>query len=237
VGIGEAIRVRRERAGLTQETLGALLGVHPNDVDEWEWGEAAPHPALARRLASILGFPEQALMVEAPGDAVVVRLVAGVQGPAASGDAIVVRFEAGRAAAPGPARAGFPGLVSVPPRPSYPPPLPIRPVPGPDARGTPVAGRRRRPAPARAAVPAWVRRGAVGVVAALLIGASALAGASAVRQGQLAAQYEAEARALRNILVVLAGERDRLAARIGDLTAMLVQAGVVPEGTPASIVP
>jgi hypothetical protein len=53
----------------------------------------------------------------------------------------------------------------------------------------------------------------------------------------LAAQYEAEARALRNILVVLAGERDRLAARIGDLTAMLVQAGVVPEGTPASIVP
>lgn len=45
---GEEIRVARERAGLTQAELAALVGVAPRTVGNWERGENPPGKNLAR---------------------------------------------------------------------------------------------------------------------------------------------------------------------------------------------
>lgn len=229
VGIGDAIRVRRERAGLTQEALGALLAVHPDVVDDWEWGEAAPAPEQARRLALILGLSERALLAPASRpdgeEAVVVYLVPCGRGEAAQ----QARLLEGRVLS---------GPVPVPPRPSQPPPRPAPMRPGVRS-GAPPDGerdrsRQERPMPVSPLRPGTrFRRAVGGVVAALLVTVAVTSGLAAYRQGELAARHEAEARALRSTLVVLAGERDRLAARIAELTAALAEAGFAMDGAAA----
>ena len=220
VGIGEAIRARRERAGLTQESLGALLAVHPDVVDEWEWGESAPDPEQARRLAMILELPERALVPRVAADdddpAVVIQLVH--PDPAGGEDR----------------RLASSGLVPVPPRPLQPPPLPIPPrptqpppLPAP-TRVTPAQMEPRRPG---------MRPAVAAAAAALLVATAAFSGITAYQEGQTAARHEAEVRSLRATLVQLAGERDRLAARLADLTGVLEEAGLHITAEPASADP
>ncbi|NQV06642.1 polysaccharide deacetylase family protein [bacterium] len=57
VEVGSVIRTRRERIGLTQGGLGALVGAAPNLVDQWEWGEEVPNRDEGQRLADVLGVP------------------------------------------------------------------------------------------------------------------------------------------------------------------------------------
>ena len=230
VGIGDEIRARRERAGLTQETLGALLGVHPNVIDDWEWGEGAPGPVEARRLAAILG------LAEGPG---------GAGDPGASGDESItihlvpLAVEVGRAT-----RAASPpvetNLFPVPSHPDDPPPQPgeeageaMRP-----AAAAPAVSRQRGRAESAVLPPqGWFRRLVVGTVLALLVAVATSGGLAAYQQSQAAARSEAEARALRTTLVMLAGERDRLAARVAELAAALADSGLVVPGVPVSLDP
>jgi transcriptional regulator with XRE-family HTH domain len=227
VGIGDAIRARRERAGLTQESLGALLGVHPDVVDEWEWGEGAPDAGQARRLAVILGLPPDGFLDRIAGgdrDAVLVHLLPAPDLLAPAVPAVATP-------------ASNPALV--PPRPTAPPPLPVRcapaggRAPAGDVGAAPAVA---LPAPVPVAR-AGLRRLVAGAVAALLVLMAGTSGLAAYRQSQLAARYEAEARALRITLVVLAGERDRLAARLADLSDVLAEAGISREGAEAAARP
>ena len=245
VGIGDAIRARRERTGLTQESLGALLGVQPDLVDEWEWGEAAPEPAQAHGLAVILGLPEGALFPEGPpdgeGEAVVIHLERSGP-PAAPAAAPVARAPTAGLLPPRPNRpAPVPapsGPALVPPRPSQPPPLPAPSRSGPPLVSMQPGGPSDRPAPASARRSrSWLGRVVGGVAIVLLVATAASSGPAAYRQGQLAARYEAEARALRTTLVPLAGERDRLAARLADLSEMLADVGLQIEGEQVSTSP
>jgi len=103
---GRTIRERRESAGLSQDDLGALLSVHPNRIDEWEWGEAAPNP------------------VEEAG----LRVVLDLDGGGGTGADVVVELLPAEAG-PGrlPLLPASPKPLGVPPRPEQPPPLPTPP--------------------------------------------------------------------------------------------------------------
>jgi transcriptional regulator with XRE-family HTH domain len=46
--LGERIRAERERAGMTQPELAALVGVSPRTIGNWERGEADPRNSLTR---------------------------------------------------------------------------------------------------------------------------------------------------------------------------------------------
>lgn len=50
-----AIKSLREKAGLTQEQLGRLLGVGQSTVAMWEAGESKPRADKLPELAKILG--------------------------------------------------------------------------------------------------------------------------------------------------------------------------------------
>lgn len=52
---GQAIRARREAAGLSQKQLGDRVGVVQHAVSEWEAGKYAPQDHLRVRLADALG--------------------------------------------------------------------------------------------------------------------------------------------------------------------------------------
>lgn len=53
--IGEELRKRRERMGLTQVELGRALAVHPNTIAKWERGEQTiRHAGLLRFALSAL---------------------------------------------------------------------------------------------------------------------------------------------------------------------------------------
>ncbi|MBQ7263592.1 MAG: LexA family transcriptional regulator [Synergistaceae bacterium] len=64
MGISERIKVQRKRKGLSQATLGDLLGVSLKTVQRWELGERAPNSALMPRLASSLDTTSSYLMGE-----------------------------------------------------------------------------------------------------------------------------------------------------------------------------
>lgn len=52
---GEEIVAARQRAGLTQAQLAALVGVAPRSIGNWERGEAPPTKNVAR-LRDVLGL-------------------------------------------------------------------------------------------------------------------------------------------------------------------------------------
>lgn len=62
---GERIRLERERAGLTQPQLGALVGVSGRTVGNWERGEASPRNSLARLMDVLPGLKDMPLPAEA----------------------------------------------------------------------------------------------------------------------------------------------------------------------------
>ncbi len=65
-GLGRAIARYRRRLGLSQEELGARLGLDQRQVSRLEHGLAAwPDPALLARLAAELGVSEADLLREA----------------------------------------------------------------------------------------------------------------------------------------------------------------------------
>ena len=69
--VGTTIRQRREQLGWSQAALAQFVGVHPNDVDQWEWGEGAPDSEQAMRVGAALGID-----LDAPQPEIVIDLVA-----------------------------------------------------------------------------------------------------------------------------------------------------------------
>lgn len=59
--VGETIRAARERACLTQEMLGRLLGVQRHTVGHWELGQTYPGTRALARIQEVLGleFPSR----------------------------------------------------------------------------------------------------------------------------------------------------------------------------------
>jgi len=67
--LGEMVRNRREGLGLTQRALGQKLGVEGSYVAFIESGRRKPSLRLIARLADILGFDRQQLMILAHPEA------------------------------------------------------------------------------------------------------------------------------------------------------------------------
>jgi len=62
--LGERIRVLRVAAGLTQEDLADVCGVHANYIGTVERGEQVMSLAVARRVAAGLGMRLSGLLAE-----------------------------------------------------------------------------------------------------------------------------------------------------------------------------
>ncbi len=62
-----ALARTRQRAGLTQATVAAMLGVGSADVSSWETGRHRPGRRYRRALASLLGAPEAVLFPDTDG--------------------------------------------------------------------------------------------------------------------------------------------------------------------------
>lgn len=54
---GKTIAQRRKEKGLTQDALGALLGISGKAVSKWERGLAKPDKAHSTKLCELLGLP------------------------------------------------------------------------------------------------------------------------------------------------------------------------------------
>jgi transcriptional regulator with XRE-family HTH domain len=67
--LGEMLKSRRERLGLTQRSLAQKLGVEASHVAFIESGRRKPSLKLVGRLADILGFDRQSLLVLAHPEA------------------------------------------------------------------------------------------------------------------------------------------------------------------------
>jgi transcriptional regulator with XRE-family HTH domain len=61
---GEVLRRRRESAGLSQETLAGLAGIHRNHVGLIERGQRVPSILVASQLAKAMGTKMSELMAE-----------------------------------------------------------------------------------------------------------------------------------------------------------------------------
>lgn len=59
---GEALRVIRERSGLTGTALAEMVGVDRTHISNIEAGRKQPSPELARRLADALKVPLIAIL-------------------------------------------------------------------------------------------------------------------------------------------------------------------------------
>jgi transcriptional regulator with XRE-family HTH domain len=59
---GDRIRAARERAGLTQQQLAALVDVSARTVGNWERGETVPMNRFAK-VRQVLGIPDDAEVV------------------------------------------------------------------------------------------------------------------------------------------------------------------------------
>lgn len=67
VGVAEAIKARRERAGMTQALLGDLVSVERNTIARLETGNRRPSIDLLERLADALGCRVRDLLPEERG--------------------------------------------------------------------------------------------------------------------------------------------------------------------------
>lgn len=71
----QALRVARERAGLTQHELARLIGVAGGErVSRWERGASEPRPEVLRRIAAALNVQTRNLLTSAQGDVDLRRL-------------------------------------------------------------------------------------------------------------------------------------------------------------------
>lgn len=59
----DALKVIRERSGLSQAALGRAANVSQGHISQLEAGIKEPRPEMVRRLASTLGVPVAALVV------------------------------------------------------------------------------------------------------------------------------------------------------------------------------
>lgn len=64
VGLGEALRRRRQDSGMTQELVAEQLGVSRQAVSRWEKGEARPSSANIQALAGLYGITPAELLRE-----------------------------------------------------------------------------------------------------------------------------------------------------------------------------
>ncbi len=64
--LGEKVAACRREKGLTQEELGAMLGVSPQAVSKWENDISAPDISLLLPLADILGVTTDELLRKGP---------------------------------------------------------------------------------------------------------------------------------------------------------------------------
>lgn len=60
--IGEFIKLRREKLGLTQQDLALKSGVHQTSISKTEDGVSSPRPPLLEKLAAVLKVPRHALL-------------------------------------------------------------------------------------------------------------------------------------------------------------------------------
>lgn len=75
--LGDRIREERERAGLTQSELAALVGVTPRSVGNWERGEMHPRNSLTRLTDVLPGLlPAEPEPARADADARVLNAIA-----------------------------------------------------------------------------------------------------------------------------------------------------------------
>jgi transcriptional regulator with XRE-family HTH domain len=62
----DALKVIRERSGLSQAALGRAANVSQGHISQLEAGLKEPRPEMVRRLASALGVPVIALVAGTP---------------------------------------------------------------------------------------------------------------------------------------------------------------------------
>lgn len=75
MGFGEIIKEARERAGLTQQRLGEMVGVTDVAVGYWERNQTRPRSANAQKVIDILGIDPAALLTSDPA----IALAAGLE--------------------------------------------------------------------------------------------------------------------------------------------------------------
>lgn len=54
MNVGNRIRIARKRVGMTQDELGAAIGIGKSSISEWESGKRSPDVEKMREIASIL---------------------------------------------------------------------------------------------------------------------------------------------------------------------------------------
>ena len=64
MNIGEVIKCRRKRRGITQAELAELLSVTPQTVSQWEVGISYPDIAMLPRLTEVLRVSADKLLVQ-----------------------------------------------------------------------------------------------------------------------------------------------------------------------------
>ena len=62
---GKMIAEKRKEKGLTQDALGAMLGISGKAVSKWERGLSQPDEAHTGKLAELLGLPDEQTADEA----------------------------------------------------------------------------------------------------------------------------------------------------------------------------
>ena len=68
VSFGQKLRTFRLKKGLSQEKFSELVNVSLKTVQRWETGKRQPNVEAIKRLAEVLGVPEQDLFNESPAD-------------------------------------------------------------------------------------------------------------------------------------------------------------------------
>ena len=64
--IGERLREAREARGMTQITLGELLGITNRAISQYEKGLASPHPEVMKNIPDKLNLPAQFFFTPLP---------------------------------------------------------------------------------------------------------------------------------------------------------------------------
>ena len=55
IDMKDTLRALRQKEKITQKTLAAYLGITPQSVGKWEWGEGFPDISLLPRIACFFG--------------------------------------------------------------------------------------------------------------------------------------------------------------------------------------
>lgn len=69
IRIGEAVRIYRERNGISLKQFGEALGISPQAVSKWEHGTTYPDITMIPAIAELLGVSVASLFGEEPASA------------------------------------------------------------------------------------------------------------------------------------------------------------------------